>query len=210
MSATVVLAKPNCRNSRSATSIMRSRVSSGLVFGRAFMALRRGFVTNDEIDNSSVDVCQPPPFGRHYWGPLKARTGKSKERRFGAGAGTPSPNNRLIAVRAIRTGRSGSGDSGGTRALHSYCAAIASPPAGAFHSAVCRNCHRLRARLARSSACSAQTRGSLRSTKSPMLPQVFSGSCSISSYLKNRLETFWFNALCHSGRSRPGNDRRNV
>src|SRR6187402_1545167 len=46
--------------------MMRSRVSSGLVFGKAFMA-GPGSMMTDEINNSSVPVCQPRPdasFGR--------------------------------------------------------------------------------------------------------------------------------------------------
>ena len=57
MSATAVLAKPSRRNSASAVSMMRARVSSGLVL---ICAVHRGVVSvmTDEYDNSSVNGSQ--------------------------------------------------------------------------------------------------------------------------------------------------------
>src|SRR6266516_1432673 len=52
MSATAVLAKPSRRNSASAVSMIRARVSSGLVLGWACMVSLR--LKTDECHNSSV------------------------------------------------------------------------------------------------------------------------------------------------------------
>src|SRR5262245_59744274 len=62
MSATVVLAKPRRRNSASAASMMRARVSSGLGFTFTTGIMGQPFVPglySDEFRNSSVDRSQP-------------------------------------------------------------------------------------------------------------------------------------------------------
>src|SRR5206468_1276664 len=71
ISATAVLAKPSRRNRASAVSIMRARVSSGLVLGCAFIKLVHGLLT-DENNNSSVPVRQLRSEPGHLivtWGP---------------------------------------------------------------------------------------------------------------------------------------------
>src|SRR5439155_26342856 len=59
MSATAVLAKPRRRNSASAVSMIRARVSSGLVLTCGFIGWGAFlFVNSDEISNSSEAACQ--------------------------------------------------------------------------------------------------------------------------------------------------------
>src|SRR5215471_3274373 len=55
MSATAVLAKPRRRNSASAVSMIRARVSSGLILTCGFIALP---LLTDEFHNSSRRSCQ--------------------------------------------------------------------------------------------------------------------------------------------------------
>src|SRR5437016_3745432 len=59
ISATAVLAKPSLRNSASAVSMIRARVSSGLVLVCAFMG--RLHLTTDECYNSSVQKVKAGP-----------------------------------------------------------------------------------------------------------------------------------------------------
>src|SRR5262245_47759931 len=61
MSATAVLAKPSRRNSPSAASMMRARVSSGLVLTCTVTAV---VLMTDENSNSSASACQEASGGR--------------------------------------------------------------------------------------------------------------------------------------------------
>ena len=60
ISATAVLAKPSRRNSASAVSMIRARVSSGFVFTCVCMSARLGpeTVIIDDFYNSSLRGCQ--------------------------------------------------------------------------------------------------------------------------------------------------------